>query len=241
MRDQYAGDVTDMIKFSLLRALTGEGRTLGMAWYFVDESDGRRDGRHREYIDEPGWPELDPAVHAALARVPASSPSVARLEGDPSLWPQRVCFHRAPIVPTARAAWRAEMVAATRDATLVFADPDNGLGEDRVKHASADDVAALSIDGTRPVVFIHFPSRQGSHDEQDRRVRSALVEVGFDDASVLTLRTTVRVPSQRSGHRVPRQRFFVIANADAELRERAGSFAARLAAVPHAGANLRSA
>jgi hypothetical protein len=32
MRDQYAGDVSDVIKFAFLRALTGVDRTLGIAW-----------------------------------------------------------------------------------------------------------------------------------------------------------------------------------------------------------------
>jgi hypothetical protein len=32
VRDQYAGDVSDVLKFAFLRALAGNDRTLGVAW-----------------------------------------------------------------------------------------------------------------------------------------------------------------------------------------------------------------
>lgn len=35
MRDQYAGDVSDFLKFAFLRALAGEDRILGIAWYYA--------------------------------------------------------------------------------------------------------------------------------------------------------------------------------------------------------------
>ena len=53
MRDQYAGDVSDVLKFAFLRALAGADRTLGIAWYYAPGDDGRADGRHLEWRDEP--------------------------------------------------------------------------------------------------------------------------------------------------------------------------------------------
>jgi hypothetical protein len=44
MRDQYAGDVSDVLKFAFLRALVGTDRRLGIAWYYVPGDDGRADG-----------------------------------------------------------------------------------------------------------------------------------------------------------------------------------------------------
>ena len=33
MRDQYAGDISDVLKFAFLRTLAGQDKTLGVAWY----------------------------------------------------------------------------------------------------------------------------------------------------------------------------------------------------------------
>ena len=70
MRDQYAGDVSDVLKFAFLRALACADRKLGIAWYFVPGHDGRPDGRHLEWHDEPAWRLLDEQLHAGLRRCP---------------------------------------------------------------------------------------------------------------------------------------------------------------------------
>jgi hypothetical protein len=39
MRDQYAGDVSDVLKFAFLRALAGADRALGIARYYAPGDD----------------------------------------------------------------------------------------------------------------------------------------------------------------------------------------------------------
>ena len=51
MRDQYAGDVSDVLKFALLRALARQDRTLGVAWYYAPGDDGRPDADGRARAD----------------------------------------------------------------------------------------------------------------------------------------------------------------------------------------------
>jgi hypothetical protein len=41
MRDQYVGDISDMLKFGLLRALAANDRKLDIAWYYAPGHDGR--------------------------------------------------------------------------------------------------------------------------------------------------------------------------------------------------------
>ncbi|HEY3823325.1 MAG TPA: hypothetical protein VGL82_02150 [Bryobacteraceae bacterium] len=53
MRDQYAGDLSDLLKFSLLRALALADRSIGVACYYNPKRDRPQEGRHREYCDEP--------------------------------------------------------------------------------------------------------------------------------------------------------------------------------------------
>ena len=87
MRDQYAGDVSDVLKFAFLRALAGTDRTLGIAWYYAPGDDGRADGRHLEWQDEPAWQRLDPQLHAGLSMLPAPAPRSAEpSDGGPQLF-----------------------------------------------------------------------------------------------------------------------------------------------------------
>jgi len=84
MRDQYAGDVSDVLKFALLRALVRQDRTLGVAWYYAPGDDGRPDGRHLEWRDEAAWRLLDAELHTGLATLPERS--IAALERA-AIWP----------------------------------------------------------------------------------------------------------------------------------------------------------
>jgi transposase len=65
MRDQYA-DVSDAVKFSLLRALTGADRALGLAWYYDPRLIDRK---------PPGQPSrLNDTHRSALAAIVESGP-----------------------------------------------------------------------------------------------------------------------------------------------------------------------
>ena len=75
MRDQYAGDISDLLKFCFLRALIDTDRTLGMAWYYVPGDDGRQDGRHLEWREDAAWQVLDADLHDNLSGLPERSAS----------------------------------------------------------------------------------------------------------------------------------------------------------------------
>src|SRR5262249_33203545 len=104
MRDKYAADVSDVLKFGFLRALAGADRKLGIAWYYVSGDDGRPDGHHLEWRDEPAWRLLDAQLHAGLSALPERS--IAALEAA-DIWPERgALFHREamPSPPLTRGA-----------------------------------------------------------------------------------------------------------------------------------------
>lgn len=98
MRDQYAGDVSDYLKYAFLRAMVEPGTSLGMAWYYLSGHDGRADGRHEEYLSELSWAALDPDLFQTLQK--REGRSVAEHEGM-KFWPADTSFHREP-VPAAR-------------------------------------------------------------------------------------------------------------------------------------------
>lgn len=237
MRDQYAGDISDLLKFGLLRALAGADRVLGIVWYYVPGDDGRPDGRHLEWRQDQYWRRLDEPLFDGLSSLPERG--IAALEGT-GIWPPRTRFFREPVPSRSeREAWSARMVRTLEPADLVFLDPDNGLGGESSKHATFAEVRALRRPG-RAIVFITFPGRNKPHEvlvrELHERLRS---EVGA--SAVVTVRTSVAVPSlKKPGGFVPRQRWFTVLDAGTDLRARIGTFAGELGALPRAGVRLES-
>lgn len=235
VRDQYAGDVSDVLKFAFLRALAGADRTLGIAWYYAPGDDGRADGRHLEWRGEAAWRLLDEELHLGLATLPQRS--IAALE-QAAIWPEGVLFHREPMPSRfQRSTWGMHKRSALDGANIVFLDPDNGIGAETEKHATLTEIRLLRKPG-RAIVFITFPGRNLKHDALLRQLHERLaVEVGAE--TVITLRTNVSVPcSAGSRSYVQRQRWFTIVEPDAELTARAQAFAIALASVPRVRARL---
>jgi len=141
MRDQYVGDVSDVIKFALLRRLAGEDRKLGVAWYYDPGHDGRPDGRHLEWRDDASWEAFDPQLCNALKDLPERS--IAALEMA-AMWPVDTVFHRAPM-PTKldRQSWINQKCEQLAACDLIFLDPDNGIGQASPKHATFDELRQL--------------------------------------------------------------------------------------------------
>jgi hypothetical protein len=235
VRDQYAGDVSDVLKFAFLRALAGADRTLGIAWYYAPGNDGRADGQHLEWRDEAAWRLLDEELHVGLATLPERS--IAALE-QAAIWPKGVLFHREPMPSRVqRSAWGMHKRNALDDANIVFLDPDNGVGAESEKHATFAEIRLLRRPG-RAIVFITFPGRNRKHDALLRQLHERLaVEVGVE--SMITLRTNVSVPSAAGSRSyVQRQRWFTVVDPDAELAARAQGFAIALSSVPRVRARL---
>ncbi len=235
MRDQYAGDVSDVLKFAFLRALAGADRTLGVAWYYAPGDDGRADGRHLEWRDEPAWRLLDAQLYAGLSALPERS--IAALERA-MIWPDGALFHRDPMPPRVeRGSWGARKRTALHGADIVFLDPDNGIGAESEKNATFSEIRLLRKPG-RAIVFITFPGRTMPHDALLRRLHERLA-VEADTENGFTLRTNVSVPrAAGASSYVQRQRWFTVVDPDAELTARARSFAEALAAVPRVRAHL---
>ena len=235
MRDQYAGDLSDLIKFSFLRALAASDRKLGVAWYYAPGDDGRPDGRHIEHRAETSWRALDADVHGALAALDGRS--VAALE-QLTVWPAETSFHRDAVPRGRREGWLSGMRDALRSADLVFLDPDNGLGHDPEKHAQISDLHELAREG-RTLVVIKFPGRT-KYETQISDVHAQLQAAGF--RGIATLRTNVSVPTHSDSRRVvQRPRFFTLISADETLIERTRLFAERFSRLPNARASMHTA
>jgi hypothetical protein len=238
MRDQYAGDVSDVLKFAFLRALAAGDRKLGIAWYYAPGDDGRPDGRHVEWRDDPDWRRLDAGLHLGLSTLPERS--VAALE-KAAIWPEGVRFHREPMPSRGgRIAWGERKRAALEDTDLVFLDPDNGLGAETGKHATHSEIRLLRRPG-RALVVISFPGRSMPHGNLLCHMHQRL-RLEADAAKVITLRTNVsvlRAPGANSY--VQRQRWFTVIDPDADLIDRAHAFAGTLNSIPRVRAQMDDA
>jgi hypothetical protein len=171
MRDQYAGDISDLLKLALLRVLVGASETLGVGWYFNPVSDGRPDGRHREYCEEIKWRVLDSALWNALRELPQRS--VDALE-KLSIWPPGTRFHRLAVPSRERCyPWALDMKAALDGSSIVFLDPDNAIGVTE-RHATIHEVETMRQHG-RALVLIKFPGRD-NHDRQLEAYHASLLE-----------------------------------------------------------------
>ncbi len=96
MRDQYAGDAGDLLKFAFLRALAGADRTLGIAWYYAPgDDDARMDGTSNGVMRWRGVCSIE-ELHTGLVTLPERS--IAALKRA-VIWPTGALFHREPISP----------------------------------------------------------------------------------------------------------------------------------------------
>jgi len=226
MRDQYAGDISDFLKFSLLRSIVSKRMRLGIAWYYIAGHDRRADGRHLEYLDERSWRDLDPQLYDALESIRYNR-SVRALE-ELQIWRTSTLFHSDAVEAVSkRVAWAEGMGNHLTASDIVFADPDNGLSKDGVVHrksATLDEIKMLCATD-RPVVLIRFPGRIGKHLKQLEMHHSRLASF-----RPLTLQTCVTVRN-KNGSACPRIRWFSILNASGEIRRNIQDFQRRLASI----------
>ncbi len=221
MRDQFAGDISDLLKFALLRTLAANDKRLGIGWYFVPGDNGRPDGRHREFCTATTWKNLDEAVWKALVDLPKRS--VEALEELP-FWPSGTIFHRNPIlIGKQRESWFEEMKNRLAECDLVFLDPDNGLGSSSKKHARVKEIRIMRKDG-RVVILIKFPAFIPHKEQIANYHRQLMKEAGAK--SVFTITTSVRMAG------TPRSRWFTIIDGEGVVEVRATKFADTLRQIP---------
>jgi hypothetical protein len=164
MKNQYVGDASDYLKYSLLRALQeGHGRPLYVCW-MLTEDDGGPDGEKLQYLEaSESYRAVDPELFDAL--VPLASRarrSVSDIE-EGRLLPRARFQPRLlpdPIVPWTE--YFADVDSTAERPSLLFFDPDNGLETSKkkgTKNSSKflywDEVESLA-EGRSLLIFQHW-------------------------------------------------------------------------------------
>ena len=182
MQDNYVGDIGDLAKLGLLRALSGDKTQLGIAWYLYPHEEGTA-GLHIEYLDHPEfWRSLDSDLFDGLQGIVAQwrSHEGERSVADAAylgLLPgtvfadEMLCNHPRSNGEPNRSEWRhgwfARVMERLRDCDIVFADPDSGLCDDDRFHYDGRNGnwkrlplgEVLELSGGRTTIVYHHNTR----------------------------------------------------------------------------------
>ncbi len=168
MKDQYAGDVNDFAKYQLLRVCSAHFDQIVIAW-MLTEADGRSDGVHTRYLDDPRKGTADPELFETLRGLVATEErSVAAIEASAAL-PGHI-FHSTPMPreEEERTAYFSALAELADPGSLLFLDPDNGIEVASIaKHARNseryvywDELRLLRDAGASVLVYQHFPRKE---------------------------------------------------------------------------------
>jgi len=190
MQNRYAGDVADLGKFALLKALAGSDLHLGIVWYLNPDEENKNDGAFADY---PQLRDCDAQLYDSLhSLLDKGNRSVASIEQAGILSPNTRFFSTpftfrdlAPGNTTGRLRhrerWLSTAVDAMLGADLIFLDPDSGFAPDssfRVatgsqKYVFPEEVAQF-IGRGQSVVVHHQQARNENLDAQLQRCFSML-------------------------------------------------------------------
>ena len=167
MKNQYVGDISDFEKYSILRSLSdASGRELSVCW-LLTEDDSSRDGRRLRYLQQPDtFRTREPFVFDRLKSIVESgSRSVSSVESSDILG--AATFHSSILTDNAtdRAAYFEEFWAGLSPHSLIFFDPDNGIGPpsqkvgraNSSKYVFSEEIARSYKQGHSVVIFQHWP------------------------------------------------------------------------------------
>ncbi len=198
MQDKYVGDIGDYIKYALLRVImkAEPKKTLGVAWYRHEDKSANNDGGKIGYLHEPKkWRALDKDVFDVLHDLVCvrDERSVSAIEKSKILGERTEFFSEKVPPKKQRQDWFSRLEKNLRDCQIIFADPDNGLCEDKrisPKHITLSEVKALAKN--RVGIFYHSFSYAKEYDEQTKDwCKKLKVELGV---SVMTLKWNMLSP-----------------------------------------------
>ena len=150
MQNRYVGDIGDFGKYGLLRALTGSGNEtdpgdplrLGVVWYLYPDESHNSDGKFTDYLacspkNHSRFRACDPPLYEALSRLVVTGSRHIGAVRHSGILPCDTAFYEQTLSytpgtkrserETVRAKWLAGALESTKEADLIFCDPDNAI------------------------------------------------------------------------------------------------------------------
>lgn len=168
VQDRYVGDIGDYGKYGLLREVTAAGLSLSVNWYKVDEAGSGKqdDGKYISYLSLPDiYREYDAELFDTLREIVCveNDRRIERVE-TAGLFPSSFFSDE---IDCDRSYWHSKALAETKDAEVVFLDPDNGLetlnmnrmGGATGKHVKWSELNDYYVRGQNVILYHHRPQR----------------------------------------------------------------------------------
>lgn len=167
MKHQYFGDVSDYVKYGLLRCFAAAGFRVGVLWMLTPE-DGRPDGRKTKYLSRPEkWKHHDPDLFAMLASALSrgNGRHLRHIEANGNIPHGWFWGAVVPDARTERIEWYERAASELRGTDLLFFDPDNGIEvlskpmgrKDSSKYVYWEELQSAWNRNSSLLVFQHFP------------------------------------------------------------------------------------
>ena len=206
MQDRYVGDIGDFANNGLLRWLTGmtgpelpdkKKLQLGVVWYLHPDEKDKRDGKKVDYLkDTPGnfggFRKCDYDLYYVLQRLVKFPNRTIRALRRSGILPINALFYEECLTYAEkdtrlgregkRKKWLDDALEATKEAQLVFVDPDNGIAcscaspfiKTGPKYVYMDDLRCFVEKGKSLVIYHHLTRRHGTAEEEIRHFSRCL-------------------------------------------------------------------
>jgi hypothetical protein len=168
MKNQYFGDINDYRKYGLLRLLSGGGEIMTAVCWMLTPDDGRTDGRHTKYLEQPAkWRKFDPPLFDHLRQlVLGQNLRDVRSAETPAILPS--CRFAPGLLPDdaeGRGRYFQAFKDIARGCDLIFFDPDNGIEvkskpcgrKDSSKYVYWQELVEAFDAGHSLLIYQHFP------------------------------------------------------------------------------------
>lgn len=164
MQDTYVGDIGDYGKYGLLRAINKTDLQLAVNWYRVipREPQKQRDGKFVEYLSSPEeFRHYDSVLFDELRKIVIQNErTLSRIETSGLL---RADFFSEELYGE-RKLWHKKALEKTKNADIVFLDPDNGLetenmfmrGSAKEKHVKYQELKDYYDRGQSVILYQHL-------------------------------------------------------------------------------------
>ncbi len=187
MQNKYVGDIGDFGKYGLLRHLTGmthraaydDALRLGVVWYLFTDKENNSDGSGTSYLldkrnNHNKYRECDAELYDELHKIviEESDRRVYRVKESEILPSNTAHYERSLSYPRGetrelrrlrREDWLEGALTATKDARLVFVDPNNGITENAIwyrkrgpKYVFMDDLRQFYQRGQSLIIYHHL-------------------------------------------------------------------------------------
>ena len=166
MQDNYIGDIGDYGKYGLLREVCAGALSLHVNWYKVIPSKigKQNDGKYINYLSNPQfYREYDPTLFDSLHKIVIEERDrrITRIEQE-NLF---AATYFSAALGGDRKAWHSQALNMSKNADVIFLDPDNGLETTKMhqtdaateKHVKWTELKDYYSRGQNVILYQHRP------------------------------------------------------------------------------------